>query len=345
MSDADIKNQLNAIHTMLWQGQQSVRMERHTFILWGISAALLIILLDLFLDPQNFKQHWHYVLVETLVISIVLFIAGWWDFRLTHKIRQQRDETLSFIQTQLTKVWWFLVGLIVIINIGMSFFGGGYIFYPLVLIILGLAFYINGLFSRQMLCWQGVALIILGSIALILQPQFDLLKILAASTLGIGFPLLPVLLAREHWSNTWAKRLLVTTIWLIVIITPTGLIGALMTPSGDYPIISLEDYRHKPSSLDQVDNVRLPAGLKVPIELLIEGNMIKDTRVIVPLTLGKTIDIAVKNAKPIGFFHIEGEGWKAYSANFRMRVDQLEAALSREQGPKITVKMRLSSHK
>lgn len=345
MSDTDIKNQLNAIHTMLWQGQQSVRMERHTFILWGISAALLIILLDLFLDPQNFKQHWHYVLVETLIISIVLFIAGWWDFRLTHKIRQQRDETLSFIQTQLTKVWWFLVGLIVIINIGMNFFGGGYIFYPLVLIILGLAFYINGLFSRQMLCWHGVALIILGLIALALQPQYDLLKVLAASTLGLGFPLLPILLAREHWSNTWVKRLLVTSAWLMVIIMPVGLIGALITPSGDYPIISLENYRLKPLAPDQVENVRLPAGLKVPIVLHIEGNMIKETHTTILLALEKTIDIAVKNEKPIGFFHIEGEDWKAYSADFRLRVDKLETSLSHEQGPKITVKMRLSSQK
>ena len=45
---------------------------------------------------------------------------------------------------QLTKVWWLLVGLIVVISIGMNLFGGGYLFYGIVLALMGLAFYIHG---------------------------------------------------------------------------------------------------------------------------------------------------------------------------------------------------------
>ncbi len=112
--------QLNAIHAMMESGHRSVRLERHTLVLWGLAAAFLILVVRLIFTPERFPETLQRVLASNLFIAALLTAVGVIDLRLTRRARRQRDETLSFVQVQLTKIWWLLVGLIVLINLGMN---------------------------------------------------------------------------------------------------------------------------------------------------------------------------------------------------------------------------------
>ena len=137
--------QIEAIHSMLATGHHSVRLERHSLILWGLTAASLIILINAVITPERFPIQWQRSLFSNSFITLVVTTIAFLDFRLTKLKRESRDEIVSFVQIQLTKVWWFLLGLIILINIGMGFFGGGYLFYPIMIILVGLGLYIQGL--------------------------------------------------------------------------------------------------------------------------------------------------------------------------------------------------------
>lgn len=120
------RGQLQAIQEMLVSGHASVRMERHTFILWGLAAGGLILLVPRLFSMEQFSDQTQRMWFQNAFISLVLVGVGVLDTVWTWRIRQRRDETLSFIQRQVTKLWWLLIALVVVINIGMNLYGGGY---------------------------------------------------------------------------------------------------------------------------------------------------------------------------------------------------------------------------
>ena len=57
MSDTT-STQLEAIHAMMASGHRSVRMERHTLLIWGVAAAFLILVVDEIFTPERFPEVW-----------------------------------------------------------------------------------------------------------------------------------------------------------------------------------------------------------------------------------------------------------------------------------------------
>ncbi len=72
----------------------------------------------------------------------------------------------------------------------MNFFAGGYIFYGLLLTIMGTALYIHGLFSKQMLSHAGIIMVLLGLLGIGLRLPFAVLEWLSIFCFGIGRPIL-----------------------------------------------------------------------------------------------------------------------------------------------------------
>ena len=54
--------QLDAIYSMMEDGQHSVKMERHSLLIWGITAAGLILITDLLFNKE--------VTVESPIINL-----------------------------------------------------------------------------------------------------------------------------------------------------------------------------------------------------------------------------------------------------------------------------------
>jgi hypothetical protein len=309
----DTLTQIEGIHSMLASGHRSVRLEKHTLILWGVTAAVLILGLKLIVNPDTFPVKWERSTVKLVIIACALLMVGMLDFRLTKRARSQRDESLSFVQQQMMKVWWMIAGLIVILNIGMDFFGGGYMFYSALLILLGFGFYTFGLFATPVLSWSGALLIGLGLVSIIIHPDFSTLKYLAASVTGWGLPLLALLLHHQQWTATVSRRLLAMFAWLLVCLTPVGLAyGMSEKQDKTHPdALTLEQYQHMAEPTEPV-TVALPPGTVIPLNIEVEGKVFNTaTSVPVPLTLARTLYISVVD-KP------KSEGQPQFSKKWRV---------------------------
>jgi hypothetical protein len=343
MSDT-ASTQLEAIHAMMASGHRSVRVEPHTLLLWGLAAAFLILVVDQIFTPGRFPEVWARSLAANSLIATVLIAIGILDFRLTRRARRKRDESLSFVQLQVIKIWWLLVGLIVVINIGMNFFGGGYMFYGIVLAIMGLAFYINGLFSQAMLSWIGALLIVLGLASVALVLPFALTKWLAAAAFGLGFPLLAMILPRTE-SATPTRRVLFALAWLAVVLAPGAAVYAWerTTAMPHVPVLSLADFRSGAGAEGDLQIVRLPAGTKIPVRVELSGDVLQtDKTAVLPMSLAVPIEIAVRDEKPDGRFRVGEDKWKHRLYNLHVRASDLSSSLTRDAGPMVQIKVSVS---
>lgn len=338
-------NQLNAIYSMMEDGQHSVKMERHTLLIWGITAAILILITDLIFNKDTMPVRWQLILVQTSFISVILFLAGLWDFKLTRKVRQQRDESLSFIQLQLTKVWWFFVALIVLLNVGMNFFGGGYMFYGLTIALFGMAFYIHGLFSTQMLKWIGVMLIIVGLVSIALNLHFLATKWLAAGVFGLGLPMLAFILDKPVTHSTLLKRFGLSAVWLAIVIFPSMLAfqnEATFDPTGltkrsFYEYKALND---KAAAEKQI--IHFTAGTEIPVNINMDGNILEmNISESLAMKLKEDISIVIEDGKTSGHFKIAGSEWTNKLSQMQTKKFKMESIIEQQKGPYVNLKFNL----
>lgn len=339
---ATTTGQLEAIHAMMEQGQRSVRFERHTLVLWGLAAAFLILLIDAVFTPERFPIVWQRALAANSCIALVLAAVAVWDYRLTRAARRRRDEIISFVQRQLMKVWWLLMGIIVLINLGMNFFGGGYLFFSLTFALMGLAFYIHGLFSERILSWAGLVLIGLGLGSVALKLPYPAIEWLAVCVFGLGLPALAFVLDYKPAHATYGRRLILSAAWLALMLLPAAGVYAL-AQRGDVPStppVALADYLRRPVAPSGTEIVRIPAGSSVPTRIEVAADALAgDSSVILPLTLAQPLDIIVRTGVPDGRYRIGMGDWKQIRYNFRVTDIDKSATLTRADG--FAMKLRL----
>lgn len=324
------------IHAMMASGHRSIKIERHTLMLWGITGALLILIVDRLFTPEYIVVHWQLVLFSNLFVACVLILVAILDFRLTRRKRENRDETLSFVQLQLIKLWWLFIALIVLINIGMNFYGGGYLFYPIVLALLGMALYAQGLFSQQMLSWIGVCLILLGlgSITLGITPNQQ--EWLAMSALGLGFTLLAWCINYPGGHSGVIKRALLSVAWLLTVIMPVATASWLNRDNSldELPVISLDTYRDPGSHKNERQIVRIPAGTILPLSIEIAGNLLQQASTgSLQLKLAQEIEVVVAGENTQGLARVVNGSWNKNRHFYKVRKFQLSSSLDRNNGP------------
>lgn len=340
--------QLDAIHAMLASGHRSVHMERHTLILWGLAAAGLILAATAIFTPTRFPVTWVRAFATTGFTASALAVVAYLDFVLTRRYRVSRAESISFVQMQLTKIWWLMLGLIVVLNLGMHFFGGGYMFYSLVLILMGLALYIHGLFSRQMLALAGMMMITLGLLCIGLRLPFKAIEWLTVCCFGLGWPALGLTLNWPHLNQSRWYRLSFSLAWLLLVSLPAYAIYQWGSHE-DVPAvkpISLATFMHQPELTNgKAQVVTLPAGSTVPLHVEITGDVLAGTNTTtLPIRLSKPLEISIKDSRPDGRFRIGDENWKRYTYNYRIRNFSLHSSLDPKHGPQVSLKLYISTN-
>ncbi len=337
--------QLDAIYSMMDDGQHSVKMERHSLLIWGFTAAVLILITDVFFNVDTIPVGWQLILSQTVFISIILFLAGLWDFKLTRKVRKQRDESLSFIQLQLTKVWWFFVALIVLLNVGMNFFGGGYMFYGLTIALIGMAFYVQGLFSTQILKWISMMLIIIGLASVALNLHFLVTKWLAAGVFGLGFPLLALILDKPLTYSTLLKRLALSAVWFVLVIFPAVIAyQQKLNFNADGLIIrSVAEYKaltKKQAAEKQI--IHLAAGTEVPLAINMRGDIFESGQTgSTTVKLKKDFDVVIEGGKANGYFRVTGSDWRNHRSGLLLRVFKMEPAIEQKKGATVNLSIKM----
>jgi len=337
------EQRLEDIHAMLQTGHQSIRIERHSLVLWGVTAALLILFVNDLFTAIGFNIRWHKIVAGNLFIGAVLLGVGICDFRLTQHKRRQRNETLSFVQRQVTKIWWMLAALIVVINIGANFFDDNYLFYGITLVLVGLAIYISGLFSEQLLDWAGILLMLIGLTLLAATLPRTTQEWISASVFGIGLPLLALLIDRPALKQSSVK-IGVTTLWLAAVLLPAAAANQLIRPVKQPvgALISLEDFSQRPETRTGEWIVRLPVGTEIPLHLKLSGYAMEPIDRRGPsVQLSQPLDMVFVDGQPDGRFRL-GEGdWKLRRYHSRIHVWRLSPMINDDNRLVIDLRARV----
>ena len=299
MATIDSTDQIKAIHTMLEKGHQSIQLEKHTLALWGITIALLIVFLE-----WTFRLPFYYAwipsdwlerqLVKVAIVAGTLSVVIWLDTLLTSYARKKRDQSVSYIQQRLRHIYWMMVAFFVLFILGTLFYGGTDMIYGMGIIIVGMAFYIQGLFSAQMLRWCGSVIILSGILCVLFDSPLTQMC-LAISIFGLGFPLLGWVITRKPENKPFSKIILATTIWGLSIVLATWGLNSWFGyhENSNVKTVSYENFR-----LGKTENeeflVDIPAGTIIPILVNLETNLTNyPARARMELKLAEDMQLAV----------------------------------------------------
>ncbi len=337
--------QLHSIQAMLSSGHASIRLERHTFILWGLAAGGLILLVPRLFSVELLGDTGQRMWAQNLFISMVLLATGIVDARWTAHARRRRDESLSFVQRQITKLWWMLIALVVVINIGMNLYGGGFFFYGITLVLTGLGIYVYGLFSRQLLTWSGALQILLGLVMIAVSPELHVQEWVSASAFGIGFPAFAWMVDRTS-PRHGLKELALSLTWLALVLVPAAI--AIQVFHGqrfdEWSQVVWRDYRESVNEMDAGRVVlQLPVGTEVPVAVHIAGDLLQPVTQPAPLIMRTTkpLELAFEDGVPLGLVRIGDGDWRS-GYDYRVRLLDVEGRLSPEQGPSIDMQFQVN---
>ena len=326
--------QLDSIHAMLSAGHRNLRVERHSLVLWGASSGGLILVSDRILTAEQFPMLEQRAIAWLLLLVITLSGVNLIDWHLTRRAKQARDEAWSFIHRQVLKVWWLLMSVGVLLTFATFFYGGGYMIFAAWVVLAGLGLYIHGLFSEELLEWSGALLIAIGIGMLAFRLNYVASQWVAASTLGLGLPLLAAMLDRGRERDVWL-RLVQSAGWLLCVLIPPLLAQrmAYAHVPPEAPLVSLEEFRKQPAA-QQV--VLLPAGSSIPVKVEVSGNVFRASSAsVLPLELNEPLEIMMSNGQPTGDWRFPGESWAlAREANW-VRIPWIKAELTPQNGPEI----------
>lgn len=334
--------QLDSIHAMLSAGHRNLRVERHSLLLWGLGCGGLILASDHILTdvelPGLEQRAFAWLILLALSVSGVALL----DWHLTRRVKQARDETWSFIHQQVLKVLWLLMAVGVLLTFATFFFGGGYMIYSEWVVLVGLGLYVHGLFSEELLEWVGALVIAIGIGMVALRLNYTVQQWIAASTLGLGLPLLSLMLDRGR-ERARKVRLLQSAMWLLCVLTPPLLaqqISAAIIPQ-NAPVVSLEEFHRQP---DKQQVVALPAGTTIPVKFDVSGNVFRaDDTLAFPLILEQPVELMMKDGKPTGEWRAAGGNWLLWQDTLNINIPWIKTELTAQNGAEILSKLIIES--
>ncbi|MEW6559387.1 MAG: MFS transporter permease [Pseudomonadota bacterium] len=333
--------QIDSIHAMLASGQRSLRLERHSLVLWGVCFGGLIALSNHIITAQQIPDPTQRALAWLGLMSVVLGTVSLLDWALTRRAKRARDEFWSFIHRQVLKVWWLLLAAGVLATFATFFYGGGYLVYPLWLVLVGLGLYVHGLFSEQAVEWAGGLLIAFGVCAALFRLDVNALQCLAASAFGLGLPLLAALLERGEVRPVWlrAANLL---LWLAVVLGAPLLAQHLADASqpAPAPLRSLEQWERAPL---QRQAVLLPAGLTVPVRFDVSGDLFAPSAAsVLPLMLRRPVEVLAEDGHLTGAWRYPDGRWHGEPLPAAILVSDLRAELQPNAGAQVHARLHVS---
>lgn len=312
--------QIEAIQSMLAAGHRSVHLERHSLLLIGSVGGFLSVATEYVITAERFPD------IGQRGLALLAWLAVWLggmalaEHLLTRRARARRAETLPFAQAQVTRAWWMLLGIGCLASFAMLFHGGGGMVYALWTVMLGLGIYFYGLFSRPLVEWLGLAVILLGIAGLAAGLPYGTTRWLNASCFALGMPLAGWLNA-HHGDAGLARRTVLLALWLAVVVTPPLLAARFAdtaAPGRGEPVL------------------RLAAGTRVPLRVDLDSPILAaDPGTALDLTLTRPVEVALRDGQPDGRYRIGTGPWHAiHEGVLQLRIDRFQPRLS-QGGPEV----------
>ncbi len=180
------EEQLDAIRSMLSAGHRSITLELHSFILWGLFAALMLQAWPRLFTPERFPDPLLLASIQAVTAGLLFALVAWVDVSLSIRAKRRRDETYSWTQWQLGKLSLLFGALALVLGFGSHFnpwSGAIHIFY---LGLLGVILVAHGLFSDNLLVWAGCASLVLAAGEVVLRFPKVATHWVATAAWGLG---------------------------------------------------------------------------------------------------------------------------------------------------------------
>lgn len=307
------------MRAMLASGQRPVRVEPSTLIVWGIATGGLCAALEEVVPRLAGSDVTRMAAVTAGIILGVGMLAAWIDRRCLARHRADRGETIHFVEIQIAKAWALLFVLGVALTVGTFFFGGQYMVYAFWLVLLGVGMFLHALFSEQLPAWAGIAFILLGIGPLAAHASYAEMRWIAASTLGIGLPVLGWIVAGApgmpaRWASLWQPILWTS---LVLSVAAVAASGVPLPTDAEVPVVELADLGSVAGMRGPLA-VRVRKGTRIALRLWVSGEtFVSDPGAEVALTSAKDFEILVVDGNATQWTRAPGERWERGVTSFR----------------------------
>jgi hypothetical protein len=324
---------LMLLQSLLQAGHRPIRVQPASLARWGLTFAFLAMATRPLLSVQALDGR-----TELQAVVAMLWLGGclgavaWWDWRANHRAASRAQETLPFVQGQVSKVWWLLLVAGVLYTGSTFFLGGAYQIYMVWLALIGLGLFLHGLFSQQLVEWAGGSLFLLALVALASGLPLTWHRAVMIGMVGVGLPVLGAMLHR--WPAATAS--LGSLIAQVALFLAAGLLPALLVQQWQSrPMLSAEVPIYSPASLARLGppdqwprhvGLHVPAGSPIEFQLDMAGEVLKTAGPAPRLTytFQQDLDFLFIDGRLSHFVRRPGEAWR--ENNSWLRINRLEFA-------------------
>lgn len=329
---------LLTLQNLLVAGHRPIHMRPGSLVRWGLAFALLAWATDpLLRHPALQHQPGLQAGVAMLWLGLSLGLTAWWDWRAAHAAAAQAEETLPFVHTQVSKVWWLLLAAGVLYTGSTIVFGGAYQVYMVWLALVGLGLFLHGLFAQEPLEWVGAGIFLLAILVLASGLPLAWHRPIVICTSGLGMPLLAWLLHRppspRPWAAAWCTAAVLTA--SVVPAMAATLWSQRVALPDDIPVLSIQDLQAAPRPLPHYLALHLPAGSPITLALDIQGGLLHTPPDAPALryTVTEDLDLLLVDGQFTHVVRRAGQDWQDQSG--WLRITQLDFARTPAAGLQI----------
>ncbi len=310
------QHQIDSIQSMLMRGQRPLRIHRHTLLLWGGAAGWLCAATDPLIRALQLTAPWQFGLAVLLILALVFVPVACLDRLLTLRFVRRHDLTIPFAQQQITKIWWLLVAIAIVLTSGIVMTGDGRLVYCFWIAIFGVGLFIHGAFSEELPEWVGAGMLLLGIVPIALEVPVAETRWLAVCAFGIGLPVLGLMLdggRRMHF----IKRLGQSLLWLAAVLAPALTIYHARSSGEEASALAALPAASAPLRHGHY-LLTLPAGAMVPLTVSIDGPYAAAEPIEpIQLRLTRPVEIEMQGGEPTGRYRY-GDDWLGFHETFRI---------------------------
>ncbi len=324
-------SQLLVLQSLLQAGHRPIRLRPRSLVHWGLAFAFLAMTtVPLLRLPQWEGRNDLQALVAMLWLGIGLGTAAVMDWRANQRAASRAQETLPFVQGQVTKVWWLLLAAGVLYTGSTFFFGGAYQTYMVWVALIGLGLFIHGLFSQELVEWAGASIFLLALLALTSGLPLAWHRPIIINISGVGLPLLGWMLHRWPQARQATGPLMArVSAFMLASVLPALVVvqcQARWALPDDIPIYTQAELARlgPPSQWPHHLGLHLQAGTTVDFELEMQGEVLKTRPGAARLsyTVMQDIDVLLVDGQPSHYVRWGGGPWEENKG--WLRITQLD---------------------
>lgn len=335
--------QLHALQSLLVAGHRPIQFRPGSLMRWGLVFAFLALSTDPLLRALHLEgQQGLQAVVTMLWLGVGLAVTAWLDWRANQAAAARAAETLPFVQTQVSKVWWLLLSAGVLYTGSTMVFGGAYQTYMVWLALVGLGLFLHGLFSHELVEWVGAGLFLLAILVLVSGLPLAWHRPLLICTAGLGMPLLGAFL---HWQVVVQPAHTVRLFACVVAVLAVSIVPAWLAMQwsqrvdfpDDIPVLSLQQLQQHSTPLPRYLALHVVAGTPIALELDIQGGVLQSAQTAPQLhyTMAQDLDMLLIDGKFSHFVRRAGQDWQNQAGWLRITRLDFQPDLGQTSGLRV----------